>query len=143
MSNLFKKALTLLTGTPATSDIFTVPKNRQFKKLTERELLRLESQIGSKLFGPIPAKHRREFFCLDETTWIWHEEWVDEKGHTQQATTRYEVHSNGILKVLEGARYQYLEGEELDNLVMAARLYYEQVARGVYKRDPQTGVKLV
>ena len=40
---------------------------RPLKKLTERELLQLESEIGSKLFGDVPTGHRREFFCLDET----------------------------------------------------------------------------
>jgi len=138
---MLKKALSLLTGTNSTDDMLRMPKNRPLKKLTERELLRSESQIGSQLFGPIPSGHRREFFCLDASTWIWHEEWTDKKGRPQQATTRYEVHSNGILKVQEGARYHYIEGQELDNLVAATRLYYEQVARGVYKRDPQTGVK--
>jgi hypothetical protein len=142
MSDFFHKALTLLTGSSSSANMLRMPKNRPFKKLTERELLRQESAIGSQLFGPIPEGHRREFFCLDETTWIWHEEWTDRKGKVEEATTRYEVHANGILKVQEGAKYQYIEGEELDHLLVATRLYYEQVARGIYKRDPQSGVKL-
>jgi hypothetical protein len=141
MSNLFKKAIQLITGETNSSDALTMPKDRQFKKLTERQLLNLESQIGSSLFGPVPAGRRREFFCLDENTWIWHEEWKDEKGVQQQSTTRYEVHDKGILKVQEGARYSYLSGEELDNLLAATRLYYEKVARDIYKRDPGTGQK--
>jgi len=139
---MLKKVLSLIVGSNPTEDSLRIPKNRPFKKLTERELLRLESQIGSGLFGPVPDGRRREFFCLDESTWIWHEEWTDEKGNPQQTTTRYEVHPNGILKVQEGARYHYLEGEELTNLTTATHLYYERVAREVYKRDPQTGVKL-
>ena len=141
MSEIFKKALSLITGTPATPTL-RVPKNRPFKKLTERELLRLESEIGALLFGEIPSGHRREFFCLDESTWIWHEEWKDEKGTPRTATTRYEVHENGILKVQEGARYKYIEGEELDNLLVATNMYREQVVRKVYNRDPATGKKL-
>lgn len=139
---MFQKALSLLTGgATRRSGHSLAKKGRPLKQLTVRELLTLESQIGAQLFGPIPKGHRREFFCLDESTWIWHEEWNDEKGRPQQATTRYEVHTNGILKVQAGARYQYITGQELDNLTMATRLYYEQVARGVYKRDPRTGVK--
>jgi hypothetical protein len=130
MSSVFKKALSLLTGTPESPDKLRMPKNRPFKKLTERELLNLESQIGAQLFGPIPNGHRREFFCLDE------------KGTPRTATTRYELHNNGILKVQEGARYKYIEGEELQNLRVAIRMYYEQVARKVYNRDPQTGKDL-
>jgi len=143
MPTIFKKALGLLTGGDTTTT-FKMPKNRPLKKLTERELIQLESEIGSKLFGEIPKGHRREFFCLDEKTWIWYEEWIDPKTNKRANTTvRYEVHANGILKVQEGARYSFLEGPELDNLVAAVGMYYEQVARGVYKRDPHTGQKLV
>jgi hypothetical protein len=122
---------------------FRMPKKRPLKKFTERELLQLESEIGAQLFGPIPAGHRREFFCLDANTWIWHEEWLNpQTKKTEQMTTRYEVNEKGVLKVLEGARYSYIEGAELDNLATATSLYYERVARDVYKRDPQTGKKL-
>lgn len=141
MSTVFKKALSLFTGTPP-KETLRVPKNRPFKKVTERELLSLESQVGASLFGPIPAGHRREFFCLDDDTWIWHEEWKDEKGVLKSTTTRYELHDNGILKVQEGARYKYIEGEELKNLRIAIRMYYEQVMRKIYQRDPQTGAPL-
>jgi hypothetical protein len=142
MKNVFKRAMSLIVGDASTVKL-TMPKNRPLKKLTERELLQLESEIGAKLFGEVPAGHRREFFCLDETTWIWHEEWIDPKTKKQhQTTTRYEVHDNGILKVQEGARYSFIEGVELDNLVLATKMYYEQVARGVYKIDPHTGRKL-
>lgn len=143
MSSVFKKALGLIIGDSSASAAFRVPKDRPLKKLTERELIQLESEIGSKLFGDIPKGHRREFFCLDEKTWIWYEEWVDPKTNKRSnMTIRYEVHSNGILKVQEGARYSFIEGPELDNLLAATTMYYEQVARGVYKRDPRTGQKL-
>lgn len=142
MSGMFHKVLNLIVGDESQAKLMGVPKKHVAPKLTERDLLRQESKIGSELFGPIPKGHRREFFCLDESTWIWHEEWKDEKGVERQATTRYEVHPNGILKVTDGPRYQFIEGEELDNLVSATRLYYEKVAREIYNRDPQTGVKL-
>lgn len=143
MSDIFKKALKLLVGTDD-SFLLMPKKDRPFKALTERELIQLESEIGSELFGPIPAGNRREFFCLDKNTWIWHEEWTDvETGKPKVATTRYEVHDNGILKAQEGARYSFIEGVELNNLLLATQMYYEQVARNIYKRDPQTGQKLV
>ena len=41
-----------------------------------------------------------------------------------------------------GPRYSYLEGDELRNFSIATQMYYEQVARQVYKRDPETGEKL-
>lgn len=132
MSDLLKKTLALLTG-----DIQS--RKKVFKTLSERELIELEAEIGGKLFGPIPAGHKREFFCLDENTWIWHEEWKDHKGQRQISSTRYEVHENGVLKAQDGKVYKFIEGEELENLTLAARLYYEAIARGIYKRDPDTG----
>jgi hypothetical protein len=148
MSSILKKALSLIVGDDATVAQLSMPKkqkeDRPLKKLTERELLQLESEIGSKLFGDVPSGHRREFFCLDETTWIWYEESMNPKTKKiDRMTIRYEVHENGVLKVQEGARYSFIEGEELANLVAATKMYYEQVARNVYNRDPATGQKLV
>lgn len=141
--SVFKKAMALIVGDTSARPDLRMPKNRPLKQLTERELLQLESEIGSKLFGEVPSGHRREFFCLDAKTWIWYEEGIDPKTKKRtQTTTRYEVHDNGILKVLEGARYAFIEGVELENLALATKLYYEQVMRGIYKRDPKTGKKL-
>ena len=142
MSSVFKKAVTLLTGIDDPTRYLRVPKKRPLKKLTERELIQLESEIGKELFGPVPKNHRREFFNLDKDTWIWYEEYLDEKGNKKTATTRYEVQERGVLKAQEGARYSYIEGEELQNLVLAVQMYYEQVMRDIYKRDPHTGQKL-
>jgi hypothetical protein len=136
MADILKKAFSLIVGNPPKS-------SRPFKGMTERDLIRLESEIGRDLFGPIPAGHRREFFCLDDHTWIWHEEWIDAAtGKLKALTTRYEVHPNGILKVQEGQPYKFVEGQELQNLAVATRLYHEHVMRGIYKRDPATGQKL-
>ena len=143
MANILQKALKLLVGDDVNTDLWRIPKNRPLKPLTERELLKLESEVGSRLFGPVSAGHRREFFCLDNRTWIWHEEWIGKDKKLQTSTVRYEINDTGVLKVQEGARYSYLEGEELQNFGLSVRMYYEQVTRDVYKRDPATGKKLV
>ena len=130
--SVLQKALALLTGAPAQD-------TRPFKKMTERELIELEAEIGGTLFGPVPSGHRREFFCLDEHTWIWHEEWVDDNKQRHVTSTRYEIHAGGVLKAQDGKVYKFIEGEELRNLALAVRLYYEAVARGIYRRDPVTG----
>lgn len=142
-SSLFTKALSLITGddTP-TLDLKMPKKLRPLKKLTERELIQLESEIGRELFGEIPKGHRREFFNLDKHTWIWYEESTDPSGVKHSSTTRYEVQEKGILKAQDGAKYSYIEGDELRNLTLAVQMYYEQVMRKVYKRDPRTGQKL-
>ena len=118
-------------------------KTRPLRKLSQRELIQLESEIGATLFGPIPKGHHRQFFNLDRTTWIWYEEWIDHLGKKKSTTTRYEIHDQGILKVQEGARYNFIEGQEFENFIMSTRMYYEKVARELYKRDPQTGQSLV
>lgn len=139
---MLKKVLTLITGTDDAA-MFRMPKGRSSKKLTERELIQLESEIGGKLFGELPRGHRREFFCLDAKTWVWYEEWIDQKTNKRQnMTIRYEVQGNKILKVQEGARYSFLEGDELTNFMAAIEAYHERVAREIYHRDPHTGQTL-
>lgn len=117
-------------------------KKRALKELSERELIALESTIGGQLFGPVAKGHRREFFNLDPSTWLWHEEWLDaaKKRHTQ--TIRYEVRDDKIIKVLPGPRYHELEGDELANFTLAAHVYFERTMREVYGRDPKTGQKI-
>ncbi|MNH49923.1 hypothetical protein D3C73_15190 [compost metagenome] len=145
MAAVIKKALELLVGAEQSASPkagMFAKKKRLLKDLSDRELIALESEIGGRLFGPVQKGGRREFFNLDPKTWIWHEEWLDQTGKKQQATIRYEVDDKGILKISEGARYDYLEGDELNNLTIAIQMYYERVMREIYKRDPQTGQKL-
>ncbi len=139
MKNVFEKAFTLLIGNDSTVPSFKISKKRPFRELTLRELIQLESQIGAKLFGPIPPGNRREFFNEDQKNWIWHEERKGSNGKTTAVTTRYEVHPEGILKVQEGSLYHYIKGEELQNLSIAVEMYHERVMREIYKRDPQSG----
>lgn len=103
---------------------------------TLRSLIARESVIGGQLFGAIPAGHRREFFCLDDKTWIWHEEWVDLDGKRQSVTTRYEIQQHGIVKAQDGQRYSYVTGREAKNLLQAMKLYYERTSAEVYGRQP-------
>jgi hypothetical protein len=114
------------------------PRTPRRRNLTRRDLIRMESKIGAQLFGTIPVGHRREFFYLDNNTWVWYEEWTDNTGKQRELTTRYEIHQNGVLKVQDGQPYAVVEGDELRNLYTAIRLYYERTSREIYKRDPGT-----
>lgn len=98
-----------------------------------RDLLRHEARIGGELFGPIPKGGRREFFCLDEHTWVWHEEWKDKKGSRQVRTTRYDVRDTGIVKVQDGQHYQKVTKAEAEKLYKAAKLYQKRVNNEIYK----------
>lgn len=93
-----------------------------------RELIRKEAVIGGKLFGPIPAGHKRDFFCLDQHTWVWHEEWVDRAGIRQSKTTHYSVRPSGVVKIQNGSNvYQSLSPTEARNFQQAVKLYVAQI----------------
>lgn len=129
--SIASSALKFMTGS---DDPFKAFRSRP----TRRQLIQRESEIGGELFGAVPEGHHRQFFNLDATTWIWYEEWTNKKGEKENMTTRYEVHPNGVLKVQDNAPYYFIEGQELINLTMAIRTYYERVSREVYKCDPLT-----
>lgn len=97
-----------------------------------RNLIRMEARVGGQLFGPIHPGGRREFFCLDENTWVWHEEWVDEKGARRSVTTRYDVRPNGILKAQDKRPYQYIGYDEAERLYQAVSMYNKQVDEALY-----------
>lgn len=107
-------------------------RSTQRRALQYRDLIRKEAAIGGELFGAVPKNGRREFFCLDEHTWVWHEEWVDAHGQHHAITTRYDVRPHGIFKAQDGQPYQPLSREEARNLRQAARLYYKRVRVAVY-----------
>lgn len=97
-----------------------------------RALLRREAKIGGEIFGPIPAGGKREFFCLDEHTWIWHEEWLNKSGVRQIKTTRYDIRPTGILKAQDGQSYQHVSVQEAERLLQAAKLYEQRIKSELY-----------
>ncbi len=96
-----------------------------------RNLIRREAKIGGQVFGPVAKGHHREFFCLDEHTWVWHEEWKDETGEQNIRVTRYDVRPDGILKSQNG-QYTKLSSKEASRLVKAAEIYVNRVKRELY-----------
>lgn len=95
-------------------------------------LIRREARIGGEIFGPVKKGGRREFFCLDEHTWIWHEEWIDEKAQRRIKTTRYDVRPNGILKAQDGQAYQHVSLAEAERLLQAAGVYEQRIRNELY-----------
>jgi len=92
-----------------------------------RDTIREFARMGGHLFGPIPTGTRREFFCLDRHTWIWHEEWTDANNIRQVRTTRYDIRPHGIFKAQDGSPYQPLNHEEMSRLYMAMYHYHQNV----------------
>jgi hypothetical protein len=102
-----------------------------------KALIHHEAKIGGKLFGQIPKGARREFFCLDRHTWVWHEEWTDKDGKRRIMTTRYDLRPDGVLKSQGGQSYRKIKGIEAINFRKAVESYCEQVL-GEYDRMLQT-----
>lgn len=97
-----------------------------------RSLIRREAKIGGEIFGPVPAGGRREFFCLDQHTWIWHEEWLDQNKQSRIKTTRYDIRPTGILKAQDGQTYQHVTIEEAERLLQAAKVYERRIKDELY-----------
>ena len=95
-------------------------------------LLRHEAKVGGQVFGNLPKNHKRDFFCLDEHTWIWYEEW-NENGQAKSKTIRYNVRPTGIVKAQDGHSYHLVKGEEAKRLLEAARAYKDKVESEVYQ----------
>ncbi len=111
---------------------FSAQRDEQRRAQRYRDLIRREAAIGGQLFGPIPKNGRREFFCLDEHTWVWHEEWTDDQGKYRAVTTRYDVRPQGVFKAQDGQPYRPLSRDEALHLRQAAILYNEKVRVAVY-----------
>jgi hypothetical protein len=106
----------------------------QQQKLTAiyRHLLRREAAIGGSLFGAVPKGGRREFFCLDSTTCVWHEEWTTTNGEHKVLNTRYDIRPTGILKAQNGHGYQMVGLDEALRLQAAVKAYSAKVKSEIY-----------
>lgn len=98
-----------------------------------RDLKKHEARIGGELFGPVPKGGRREFFCLDEYTWVWYEELTDSKKNIQSRTTRYDVRPNGITKIQDGGKYQPLSDSEAMRFYDAVLAYERRATKEIYQ----------
>ncbi len=127
MLNYIKKALSVPASEPE----------------VDKDIIRYEAKIGGGLFGPIPPKHKREFFCLDEHTWVWHEEWTDKLGRKQRVTTIYDVHPNGIFKIQGDLPHRRLNDEELQNFYQAVKLYGQKVGKELQRLIEQQQSKIL
>lgn len=103
-------------------------------KPTRADLINAESRLGSQLFGPIPAGHRREFFLDHKNIWIWHEDWLDQNAHACEMTVRYEVRPAGVYKKVATGKYFRLEGSELENFRKATHAYLYVIKKYLYNR---------
>lgn len=101
-----------------------LPQDEEARKvIIHRNILRDLAKMGGEVFGRVPDGTRREFFCLDRHTWVWHEEWVNTSGMRQVRTTRYDIRPQGIFKAQDGQPYQPVSLEEAQRFGAAITEY--------------------
>lgn len=110
----------------------TVKQAAQKEYELHQKFIRHEAKIGGELFGAIPDGHRRDFFCLDRHTWVWHEESINIVGERVVTTTRYNIQPNAVLKSQNNSHYQPLTFDELKNLYHATQEYKKRVHQEIY-----------
>lgn len=105
--------------------------------LPER-LIEKEAALGGDLFGSSDNDCRRQFFCLDEHTWIWHETRTDKATGAQRFTIlRYDISSAGQVykKQNNGIDWQPLGFKETENFKQAVEAYRYSVLRRLYPEE--------
>ena len=101
--------------------------NPKAKLSRERKLIQFESTFGRKLFGPIPQNIQREFFCLDNKTWIWYEKSKQSNGSIIENTTKFVLRNRDILKSQNGSEYKIVSKAESRNLLIAIKEYVKTI----------------
>ncbi len=105
----------------------------QRRKEILNELIRQESSISRDIFGPIPKGGVREFFCLDEHNWVWHEEWQTTEGRKTRVT-RYIISNKNIVKTINNGHPQSVSLKEAHNLEKAAKIYLHRAKKHIYNK---------
>lgn len=98
----------------------------------EQDLMRKELEVTRGMFGTLKEGTKRDFFCLDEHTWIWYEEWMDEQGRRRQMTTRYMIRPNEVVKSQNGGAYKRLSYKELLSFQSAIETYTSTIKQRLY-----------
>jgi len=123
-----RAAKRILNKTPLRSRNSIPTASRTRKILDEQSLINLESSLGSAVFGRPPAGTRREFFYHRRNLWIYHEQ----IGDNDPLTITYEVHIDGVIKILPNRTQHAITGEELQNFLAAARTYQVLIEEYLY-----------
>ena len=100
----------------------------------KKRLIRKEARLGGRLFGSLEKDQIREFFCLDENTWVWHEVWTDKTTKQKQRhTLRYDIRSDWIYKKQDNdSCWRELDQNESENFKKAVEAYRHSVLAKLY-----------
>ena len=99
----------------------------------QKKILDCEAELGGLLFAGLKDGGKREFFCLDENTWIWYQEY-SKNGLNRGQITRYDVGQNRIVKSTDGGGHRLVSHKEAEKLLKAAKIYRKEVEARIYRR---------
>lgn len=88
-----------------------------------RVILKHEAKLGAAIFKKAGNKGEREFYCLNETTWVWRQD---------AEIVFYKVNPTSIYKSNDGRSYRLAGRKEAKRLYAAARAYRHVVKTQVY-----------
>jgi hypothetical protein len=86
-------------------------------------ILRHESKLGAKIFKKSKDSMNREFYCLNETTWVWRQ---------GAETVFYKVNPTNVYKSNDGVNYRLASKKEASHLYKAAKVYRNLVSEKIY-----------
>jgi hypothetical protein len=104
-------------------------KDAEIVSKLRNSLLKIEARVGGKIFGSSEDSQKREFYCLDEHTWVYRQ--ADTVGN--KIINYYDVRPSGVFKLKDGS-YQKLESVELSRFVEAVKIYQQKVMQEIYFR---------
>ena len=87
-----------------------------------KTILKHEARLGAKIFSG-KAGVEREFYCLDENTWVWHE---------GPSTVFYKVNPASVYRSNDGVNYRAASRTEAKRLFEAAKIYQKIIQTKVY-----------
>lgn len=112
--------------------------------VTRDNLINEESRLSGKIFGEQPNGQRIEFFYYgkdeaDRERWYCKKEMNTAKGN-EYVILCYEVQDDRILKIItkgDGSKvaYEFLEGEELEDFVLATEKYHNFAMKDIYGHE--------
>lgn len=108
----------------------------KLRPLTEDDLIKKESrEVGVSIFGELLPNEHREFFMDSEGHWFFYKEIKNSNGMSQSVTLHYEILPVGILCINSelGIKGDFLEGQHLENFMVAAQTYQALVVNNIYK----------
>lgn len=118
------------------------PVSRQLLPLDMNKLIKEESKVGATIFGERSSDEHIHFFLgADEGEGVYfHQQKINKTTNKPHSVTHhYEIaqESGDILKTTTWSdnpsiNYDFIEGEELNNFILATEMYHDRVLRQVY-----------